>query len=252
MTTTSGQLAGATALITGAGSGIGLACARALTRGGAKVHLVDRDEQACRDAAENVGGVPHAVDLAEPRATETLPHEVDVLVNNAGFQHLAPIHEFPADRFRAMHEVMVTAPFLLIRRCLPHMRDRGWGRIVNVSSVHGHRASPDKSAYVAAKHALEGLNKVAALEGAEYGVTSNCVAPGYVRTALVEGQVQAQADSRGIASDKVLDEVFLKRTAIKRLIEPDEIAAVVTWLCGPGSDYVTGTSIPVDGAWTAQ
>ncbi len=252
MTTTSGHLAGATALITGAGSGIGLACARALTRSGAKVHVVDRDEQACHDAAENVGGIPHPVDLADHRATETLPHEVDVLVNNAGFQHLAPIHTFPAARFGAMQDVMITAPFLLMQHCVPYMRARGWGRIVNLSSVHGHRASRDKSAYVAAKHALEGLSKVAALEGAEHGITSNCVAPGYVRTALVEGQVQAQADSRGIAPDAVLDDVFLQRTAIKRLIEPDEVAAVVTWLCGPGSDYITGTSIPVDGAWTAQ
>jgi len=243
---------GRTALVTGAASGIGKACAVALAEAGAKVHLVDRDEAAVRAVAKEIGGTEHVVDLAAADAARDLPREVDILVNNAGLQHVAPIHEFPPDRFELMQRVMVTAPFLLTRHCLPHMYAQRWGRVVNISSVHGARASAFKAAYVAAKHALEGLSKVAALEGAEHGVTSNCVSPGYVRTPLVEGQVADQARAHGIGQEQVLEEVMLQRTAIKRLIEPADVASVVLWLCGPHSDHVTGSSFSIDGGWTAQ
>jgi 3-hydroxybutyrate dehydrogenase len=230
-------LVGRTALVTGAGGGIGRACAVALTEAGAKVHLVDRDAAAVRAVADETGGTPR---------------EVDILVNNAGLQHVAPIHEFPPERFELIQRVMLTAPFLLMRHCLPHMHARGWGRIVNLTSVHGLRASAFKAAYVAAKHGLEGLSKVAALEGAEHGVTSNCVSPGYVRTPLVEGQVAEQARAHGIPEDRVLSEVMLQRTAIKELIEPEDVAATVLWLCGRHSGHVTGTTFTIDGGWTAQ
>ncbi|WNV83821.1 3-hydroxybutyrate dehydrogenase [Umezawaea sp. Da 62-37] len=249
---TGDDLAGRTALITGAGGGIGRACALAFAAAGAKIHLVDRDAAAVHAVAEEVGGTPHVVDLAATDPARDLPHDVDVLVNNAGLQHVAPIHEFPPDRFELMQRVMVTAPFLLMRHCLPHMRGRGWGRIVNLTSVHGLRASAFKSAYTAAKHGLEGLSKVAALEGAEHGVTSNCVSPGYVRTPLVQGQVADQARAHGIPEDRVLAEVMLQRTAIKELIDPADIAATVLWLCGPNSGHVTGTTFTIDGGWTAQ
>ncbi|RSS82279.1 3-hydroxybutyrate dehydrogenase [Streptomyces sp. WAC06614] len=244
-------LRGRTALVTGGGSGIGRACATALAAAGAHVHVVDLDGPAARAVAEAVGGTAHEADLADPAAVEALPAEVDVLVNNAGLQHVAPLTEFPPERFVRIQQVMVTAPFLLIRRTLPHMRARGWGRVVNVSSVHGLRASAYKSAYVAAKHGLEGLSKVAALESAPYGVTSNCVSPGYVRTPLVEGQVQAQAAAHGLDPDEVLHQVLLARSPLKRLIEPEEVAAAVLWLCGPDSGHVTGVSLPLDGGWTA-
>ncbi|WP_020664184.1 3-hydroxybutyrate dehydrogenase [Amycolatopsis benzoatilytica] len=245
------DLQGRTALVTGGGSGIGLACVRALAEAGAKVHVVDVAGPAAEAAADEVGGQAHVVDLTDPAELATLPSDVDVLVNNAGVQHVAPLPEFPPERFAFIQSLMVTAPFLLIRRCLPAMYARGWGRIVNMSSVHGLRASPYKAAYVAAKHALEGLSKVAALEGAEHGVTSNCVNPGYVRTPLVDGQIQAQADEHGVTPEDVLEQVLLRRAAIKRLIEPADVADLVVWLCGRHAGQLTGASLPVDGGWTA-
>ena len=246
------DLHGRTALVTGGAGGIGFACVRALVTAGAKVHLVDRDPQATAAAAEEMGAVAHVADLLDDGAVDGLPGDVDILVNNAGIQHVAPITEFPPERFEAIQRLMLTVPFLLMRHCLPAMYERGWGRLVNISSVHGLRASPNKSAYVAAKHGLEGLSKVAALEGAPHGVTSNCVDPGYVRTGLLESQIEAQARTRGIDEDEVVGEVFLQRTAIKRLIEPDEVAALVAWLCGEHAGSLSGASLPVDGGWTAS
>jgi 3-hydroxybutyrate dehydrogenase len=248
---TDGDLNGRIAMVTGGGSGIGRASAVALAHAGAKVRVVDRDRQAAEAVASEIGGWVHAVDLADPAAIAELPADVDVLVNNAGFQHIAALHEFPPEWFTAMQQVMVTAPFLLIRRVLPHMYAKGWGRIVNMSSVHGLRASPYKAAYVTAKHALEGLSKVTALEGAAHGVTSNCVNPGYVRTALVENQVHAQARAHGIGVDEVVETVLLRQAAIKQLIEPADVAGLVRWLCGEHASRLTGASIPLDGGWTA-
>lgn len=245
-------LDGRTALITGAGGAIGRACAVELAAAGAKVHVVDLVAEAAARVAEEVGGVAHVVDLADAPALDRLPAEVDVLVNNAGLQHVAPVHEFPPEVFERIQRVMVTAPFLLARRCLPYMYARGWGRVVNISSVHGLRASAYKAAYVAAKHGLEGLTKVIALEGAPHGVTSNCVNPGYVRTPLVADQLAEQATTHGIGEDEVLDQVLLRRAAIKRLIEPEEVAALVGWVCGPRAGYLSGASLPLDGAWTAS
>ncbi len=245
------DLSGRTALVTGGGSGIGRACVLALCQAGAAVHVVDRDGAAAKAVAEAAGGEAHVLDLADPAAIDLLPKEVDILVNNAGLQHVAPLTEFPLDRFELIQKVLVTAPFLLMRRTLPHMYARGWGRIVNVSSVHGLRASAFKSAYVAAKHALEGLSKVAAIEGAPHGVTSNCVNPGYVRTPLVEGQVRDQAAAHGISEGDVLFNVMLARSPVKRLLEAGEVAAAVLWLCGPHSGFVTGAALPLDGGWTA-
>lgn len=246
-----GELAGRRALITGAAGGIGRACARALEQGGAKLHLVDSDA-AVLTAADELGGQGHIVDLAEEAAIRTLPDDVDILVNCAGLQHVAPLEEFPPERFHYLQQVMVTAPFLLSRHCVPHMYRRGWGRLVHVSSVHGLRASPYKAGYVAAKHGLEGLSKVAALEGAEHGVTSNCVNPGYVDTPLVRQQLSSQAATRGIAEQDVLDEVFLRNTGINRLITPEEVAALVRWLCHDEAAYLTGAALPMDGGWTAR
>ncbi|SDK81886.1 3-hydroxybutyrate dehydrogenase [Actinopolyspora mzabensis] len=246
------DLSGLTALVTGAGNGIGFACAKRLAAAGCLVHVLDHDERAATAASNEVAGRPQVLDLRDESGITLLPTEVDILVNNAGIQHVAPIQEFPAEVFTHIQQVMVTAPFLLMRHCLPHMYERGWGRVVNISSVHGLRASTGKSAYVAAKHALEGLSKVAALEGGPHGVTSNCVDPGYVRTPLLEGQLTAQAHEHGIPEHEVADRVFLRNSAIKRLIEPEEVATVVGWLCGPGSAYLTGASVPIDGAWTAR
>jgi 3-hydroxybutyrate dehydrogenase len=248
----SNELDGRIALVTGGGGGIGRACVLALAEAGVKVHVVDRDGPAAEEIAAAVGGWAHVADLADPAVIDTLPEQVDILVNNAGLQHVAPLHEFPKEKFALLQQVMVTAPFLLIRRCLPHMYEHGWGRIVNISSAHGLRASPNKAAYVAAKHALEGLSKVAALEGAPHGVTSNCVNPGYVRTPLVTDQIAAQAAIHGIDEDLVVERVLLDRSAIKRLIEPEQVAALVLWLCGEHASAMTGAALPIDGGWTAN
>jgi 3-hydroxybutyrate dehydrogenase len=245
------DLDGRTALVTGGAGGIGLACVRALAAAGAKVHVVDIDAENTEAVAAEVGGWAHVADLTDPGTIDTLPAEVDVLVNNAGIQHVAPLEDFPPDVFTRIQALMVTAPFLLIRHTLPSMYARGFGRIINMSSVHGLRASAFKSAYVAAKHGLEGLSKVAALEGAEHGVTSNCVNPGYVRTPLVDNQIDAQAAEHDIPREDVVAEVLLKRAAIKKLIDADDVASLVTWLCSPHAGHVTGASIPLDGGWTA-
>jgi 3-hydroxybutyrate dehydrogenase len=246
------DLGGRRALVTGGASGIGRACAIRLAEAGAQVVVVDRDAEAAELVAERVGGAAVAVDLTDLDAVDALDLDVDVLVNNAGLQHVAPLHEFPVDRFSYILRLMLEAPFRLVRGALPHMYEQQWGRIVNVSSVHGLRASPFKSAYVTAKHGLEGLSKVIALEGAEHGVTSNCVNPAYVRTPLVEGQIADQARTHGLSEDEVVEQVMLAPAAIKRLIEPAEVADAVSWLCSPAAGSVTGTSLVMDGGWSAH
>jgi 3-hydroxybutyrate dehydrogenase len=250
-TSSTGPLGGRRALVTGAASGIGAAVATRLAEAGADVHLVDRDEEGVAKVAARVHGTAHVVDLTDQAAIAALDVDVDILVNNAGIQYVAPVEELDPDQFRTIHAVMLHAPFLLARRFLPGMYARGWGRVVHVSSVHGHRASAYKSAYVSAKHGLEGLSKVIALEAAGKGVTSNTVCPGYVRTPLVEGQVTDQARAHGIDESEVLDTVLLARTPVRRLVEPDEVARAVAGFCLPGSDSMTGSSLLIDGGWTA-
>lgn len=241
-----------TALITGGASGIGAAVARRLAADGLRVVVADRDEQAAAALAEELGGDTWVVDLSDTAALDGLTLECDVLVNNAGVQRVAPIHELDPADFRLIHSLMLEAPFLLTRAALPHMYAQGWGRIINMSSAHGLRASAYKVAYVSAKHGLEGLSKVTAIEGAPHGVTSNCVNPGYVRTPLVEKQVADQAASHGMPEDEVVEKIMLTRPAIKRFIEPEEIAAVVSFLASDEAAMVTGTSYVMDGGWTAQ
>ena len=250
----SGSLSSHTALVTGGASGIGRAVAQRLGADGARVLVLDRDEAGAREVAGEVDGEHLAADLSDGDAIDALDlgsRGIDILVNNAGLQHVAPVEEFDPARFELIHRVMLLAPFRLARAVLPGMYDAGWGRLVHVSSVHGHRASPYKSAYVSAKHGLEGLSKVLALEGAEKGVTSNTVCPGYVRTPLVEGQIADQARTHGISEDDVVDDVLLARSPVKRLVDPEEVAQVVAMLCGPGTDSITGSSHLMDGGWTA-
>ncbi len=246
------ELVGRRALVTGGASGIGRACAVRLAAAGAEVVVADRDAEAAKSVAELVGGTAVAVDLSDLDAVDALDLDVDVLVNNAGLQHVAPLHEFPVDRFSYILRLMLEAPFRLVRGALPHMYEQGWGRIVNISSVHGLRASPFKSAYVTAKHGLEGLSKVIALEGAAHGVTSNCVNPAYVRTPLVEGQIADQAKAHGLSEDDVVAQVMLAPAAIKRLIQPEEVADAVAYLCSPAATSVTGSNLVMDGGWTAH
>ncbi|QPP08094.1 3-hydroxybutyrate dehydrogenase [Streptomyces bathyalis] len=252
------DLTGHTVLVTGAASGIGRACALRLAAAGAKVRVVDRDADGLRALQdEDAGGSvqPHPLDLTDPEgldAAESLAAGTDILVNNAGAQLVRPIEEFPPEDFRRLLTLMLEAPFRLVRGALPQMYEQGWGRIVNISSVHGLRASAYKSAYVSAKHGLEGLSKVTALEGAERGVTSNCVNPAYVRTPLVERQIADQAAAHGISADRVVSEILLADSALKRLLEPEEVAESVAYLCTPQASFITGASLPLDGGWTAH
>jgi 3-hydroxybutyrate dehydrogenase len=246
------DLTGRTAMVTGAASGIGAACALRLAAAGAHVVAVDRDEAGLAALTAGTDIEARPCDLADLDALGDLPAAVDVLVNNAGIQHVAPIEDFPPERFDLILRLMLQSPFRLVQRVLPHMYDAGWGRVVNVSSAHGLRASPFKSAYVTAKHGLEGLSKVIALEGADHGVTSNCVNPAYVRTPLVEKQIADQARSHGIPESEVLEKVLLEPVAVKRLIEPAEVADLVAFLCGPSSASISGSSFAMDGGWTAS
>lgn len=246
------DLAGRRALITGGASGIGLACAEEFARCGAHVTIADLNGDAARAAAEGIGGEAWEVDLSDARALDELTLEADILVNNAGIQRVSPIEEFDPEAFRAIQRIMLEAPFLLIRAALPGMYARGWGRVINISSVHGLRASAFKSAYVAAKHGLEGLSKVTALEGGPHGVTSNCINPGYVRTPLVEKQIADQARLHGIPESEVVEKVMLTESAIKRLVDATEVASLAGWLASDAAGMVTGASYTMDGGWSAR
>ncbi len=252
-----GPLTGKRALITGGASGIGAAVARSLAARGAHVVIADVDEVGAAAVANEVGGSRWAVNLLDTAAlTDHLLSEategVDILVNNAGIQRINPIQDFDPADFRRIITLMLEVPFLLIRAVLPQMYAKNFGRIINVSSVHGIRASPFKSAYVSAKHGLEGLSKVTALEGGEHGVTSNCVSPGYVRTPLVEKQIAEQAVVHGIAESEVLSKIMLTESAIKRLVEPEEVGSLVAWLASDDAAMVTGASYTMDGGWSAR
>jgi 3-hydroxybutyrate dehydrogenase len=239
-------------LVTGAGAGIGEAVARAFATDGAHVTVADVDAEAAHRVAHEIGGTAWVVDLSDSEALADLRLDCDVLVNNAGVQHVSPVEDFPPEKFHLILNLMLEAPFLLIRAALPHMYANGFGRIINISSVHGLVASPFKSAYVAAKHGLEGLSKTVALEAGGRGVTSVCISPGYVRTALVDHQVADQARVHGIAEEEVLDRLFLAETAVKRLVEPAEVAQLAVWLAGPGGAMANGSSYTLDGGWSAR
>jgi 3-hydroxybutyrate dehydrogenase len=257
-TSTAGpHLTGKHALVTGGGGGLGSAIALRLAADGARVTLADIDAARMEPVVERIraaGGQAEAwqLDLSDGAALAGLSLEVDVLVNNAGIQHVAPIHEFPVEKWDLIQRLMVTAPFLLVRACLPHMYARGYGRIVNISSAHGLRASAFKSAYVAAKHGLEGLSKVTALEGANKGVTSMCVNPGYVWTPLVAQQVADQAKAHGMSEEEVAEKVMLASQPLKEFATVEAVAEAVAFCTGPNSSSMTGSNIVVDGGWSAR
>jgi 3-hydroxybutyrate dehydrogenase len=241
------------AVVTGAASGIGRAIAERLERDGAQVLGVDLEP------GDDGPGVPFAADLTTRdgnreaiRAALERFGRLDTVIPNAGFQHVAPVEDFPEDRWDAMVALLLTSPFLLARAAWPALRDSGDGRFVAIASVHGLVASPFKSAYVSAKHGVLGLVKTLALEGAEHGIRATAVCPSYVRTPLVENQMAAQAEAHGMPEERVLEEVILAPQAIKQLIEPADVADVVAYLLGPGGRAFTGSAVTFDSGWTAR
>ncbi len=248
-----------TAIVTGAASGIGHAVARALADAGYAVALVDINAQDGPEFAVALDGHFIPADLAQRSECRRVVDEtitrfgrVDILVNNAGFQHIAPIESFPEDKWEAMLAVMLTAPFLLTKYVWPHLQAQHWGRVINMASIHGQVASPFKAAYISAKHGLIGLTRTTALEGGPHGITVNAICPAYVRTPLVESQIDAQAAARGISAEAVVETIMLEPAAIKRLIEPAEVAGLVTYLCSGAASAITGAALNIDLGWTAR
>lgn len=254
------------ALITGSTRGIGFGLAQALARQGVHVMLhglgePDECERIRAQLAAETGvtvGCSRA-DLAKEGQVAQLWEEtrrrfdgVDILVNNAGVQFVSPVDEFPPARWSEIQSIILTASFETIRAALPGMKQKRWGRIINVASAHGLVASPFKSAYIAAKHGLIGLTKTVALEVAEQSITCNAVCPGYVRTALVENQIESQARTHGISREAVLRDIILAAQPTKRLVEIDEVADFVVFLCSDAARSITGAALPIDGGWTAR
>jgi len=253
------DLSGRSALVTGGASGIGRAIAMDFAERGARVLVADLDERLGAHLASSIGGFFRKADVSKREDCRALVDAaaqelggVDILVNNAGLQHVAPIEEFPEDRWEYLIRVMLFGAFYLTRYAIPHMYEKGWGRVINISSVHGLVASPYKSAYVAAKHGLNGLTKTIALEAAEKGVTVNAICPSYVRTPLVDKQIADQARVHGISEDAVVRDIMLAPAARKQLLEPDEVAAYVTFLCSDAAAGITGSLQVIDGGWTAR
>jgi 3-hydroxybutyrate dehydrogenase len=259
-------LAGRVAIVTGSTSGIGLGIARALAEAGAHVVInglgdPDQIETTRRELANETGvhvsyDDGNLMDGVEAAALVTRAiaafGKVDILVNNAGIQHVSPIEDFPVDKWNAIIALNLSASFHTIRAAFGPMKAAGWGRIVNLASVHGLIASPYKSAYVAAKHGVVGLTKTVALEGAKYGVTCNAICPGYVWTPLVENQIDDTANARGISRDAVIKDVLLAAQPSKRFVTVEELGAFTAFLCGDAAQSITGVALPVDGGWTGQ
>ncbi|ALM52658.1 3-hydroxybutyrate dehydrogenase [Halomonas huangheensis] len=246
------------ALVTGTSSGIGAAVVGQLREQGLQVMAVDFNP-AGAVVAEKVGAVFHQADLTDADACRSAVADavsrfgrVDILVNNAGIQHVAPIEEFPEQKWRQIIDLMLTAPFLLTQAAWPSMRENGWGRIINIASVHAQVASPGKAAYISAKHGLIGLTRTAALEGGAQGITANALLPAYVKTPLVDNQIADQAKLHGLSEQEVIEQVMLKNAAVKRLIEPSEVASLVAYLASDAAGAVTGASWNIDLGWTAQ
>ena len=258
------SLCGKSALVTGSTSGLGKGIAEGLAAAGCNVVLTgfgDAAEiEALRTELESKHGVKaayHHADLANPAEIRQLMTQaiaqfgvIDILVNNAGFQFVSPIEDFPEEKWNAMLAVNLSAAFHTTKAVLPGMRERGWGRIINIASVHGLVASPFKSAYVATKHGLVGLSKVTALETARDGITCNAICPGYVHTAVVHKQIDEQARVTGISRERVIEDVILAKHPNKEFVQVEHVAAYVLFLCSEAGSSTTGAAIAMDGGWS--
>jgi len=249
-------------LITGAGSGIGRGLAHCLAATGRRMFLADLRLEAAQETIRLIDGdsslvSAHAVDVTSSAAVREFLHAIgdepiDVVINNAGLQHVAGVEELPEDQWDSLIDVMLKGPFLLTQAILPRMRQRGFGRFVNIGSIHALVASPFKSAYVAAKHGLLGLSKVVALESAGADITMNTICPAYVRTPLVDAQIAAQAQAHRVSEQEVIDKIMLEPMPKKAFITIEEIAAAVEFLISHAARNITGQTIVIDGGWTAR
>ena len=249
---------GKVAVVTGGASGIGLAISQSLAKDGAKVVMADVNEEKLNAEAKAINADCIKVDLSKRDECKKLidfalqkHSRVDILVNVAGLQTASPVEDFPEDKWDFMIDVMLNAPFYLTKYSWPSMKANGWGRIIHLNSIHGLVASEFKSAYVSAKHGITGLTKCTGLEGGPHGITVNSICPAYVRTPLVEGQIDAQAEKHGISKDRVIPEIMLVKSSIKKLIEPSTIADLVKFLCSDAAAGMTGSCLTIDGGWTA-
>ena len=253
------HLTGMTALVTGSTSGIGLAIARALAGVGAKVMLNGfGDESEIEGLKRELGAIHDGADMSDPEAIERMMRRCadelggpDILVNNAGIQHVSPVEDFPPEKWDAILAINLSAVFHTTRHALPGMKAKGWGRVINTASAHSLVASPNKSAYVAAKHGVAGFTKTVALEAAKDGVTVNCISPGYVWTPLVEKQIPDTMTTRGLTREQVMNDVLLAAQPTKRFVTPEEVASLALYLCSDGAASITGTNLSMDGGWTA-
>ena len=248
-------LQGKRALVTGSTSGIGLAIAQALAAEGAEVVLNGfGDPTAIEELCEALGAVHIGADLTTREGVEALMEgagPIDILVNNAGMQHVAPVQDFPPEKWDAVIALNLSAAFHTARLAVPHMKARGWGRIIATASAHSKAASPFKAAYVAAKHGIDGLTKVLALELAEHGITANCISPGYVWTPLVENQIPDTMAARGLSREQVVNDVLLAKQPTKKFVQPSEVAAMAVFLCRDEAQNINGANLSIDGGWTA-
>ena len=249
-------LDGKRALVTGSTSGIGLAIARALAAEGASVVLNGfGDDSEIAKLCDELGATHSGADLPDESQIEAMMEEaggVDILVNNAGMQHVAPVEDFPVEKWDTIIGLNLTAAFHTTRLAIPGMKAKGCGRLINTASAHSKVASPFKSAYISAKHGLDGLTKTVALEAAEHGVTANCISPGYVWTPLVENQIPDTMKARGMTREQVMNEVLLAKQPTKKFVQPAEIGAMAVFLCRDEAQNVNGANWSVDGGWTAD
>lgn len=257
---------GKSAIVTGSTSGIGLGIAHKLASCGVNLLINGFGKPSDIEAItadiinkHNVQCVYHSADMSKPdeiydmvKSASEVYGSLDILVNNAGIQYVSPIDDFPEDRLEAIIRINLLSAFYTIKYAIPLMKERGWGRVINIASAHGLVASPFKSAYVAAKHGIVGMTKAVALEVAEVGITVNSICPGYVKTPLVLGQVKDTAKVRGMTEEAVIRDVILGQQATKRFVEVDEVAAMVAFLCGNDAASITGSAISIDGGWTAH
>ena len=246
------------ALVTGGSGGFGRLISQKLSNAGAHVIVTDYKESGSKIANE-IGGSFIQADISSLFGTQELAKSVisnygrvDILVNNAGLQHIEKVEDFPDDEWSRLIQIMLIAPFQLTKAFVPDMKASGWGRIINISSIHGLVASPYKSAYNSAKHGLIGLTKTVALEVGQDGITVNAICPGYSNTPLTRAQVGDQARTRNISEKDVVEKVMLEPAAIKRLVEPDEVASMVLYLASDEARSITGTSVAIDAGWTAR